>query len=135
MYEGETLLYHSSLHYGFNFYSKMNGHNSLYVSIIFLIINISWSWRLTRVAFPFFIDWLIQEFLEMMLAQASSGLNNEKLDIEDIFKVNKKLFFFIDLFSISLCSFQGSYPLLFLSGVRPEWWWSNFWRRAQDDDA
>ena len=57
----------------------------------------------------------------MMLAQASSGLNDEKLDIEDIFKVNKKLFFLIDLFSISLCSFQGSYPLLFLSGVRPEW--------------
>jgi len=30
---------------------------------------------------------LIQELLEMMLAQASSGLNDEKLDIEDIFKV------------------------------------------------
>merc|ERR1719167_1014772 len=29
----------------------------------------------------------LEEFLEMMLAQSSSGLNNEKLDIEDIFKV------------------------------------------------
>merc|ERR1711936_1328142 len=29
----------------------------------------------------------LEEFLEMMLAQASSGLNDEKLDIEDIFKV------------------------------------------------
>ena len=28
----------------------------------------------------------------MMLAQSSSGLNNEKLDIEDIFKVMKKSF-------------------------------------------
>ena len=110
----------------------------LLVSIIFLIANISWSWRLTRLAFSFLIDWLIQEFLEMMLAQASSGLNDEKLDIEDIFKVMKKLFFFrpfIDLFLISPCSFGGSYPLLFLSGVRPEWRWTNFWRRAQDDDG
>ena len=40
----------------------------------------------------FFFDWLIQEFLEMMLAQASSGLNDEKLDIEDIFKVMKNYF-------------------------------------------
>ena len=40
----------------------------------------------------FFFDWLIQEFLEMMLAQASSGLNDEKLDIEDIFKVMKICF-------------------------------------------
>ena len=138
VYEGETLLYHSSLHCGFNFYSKMNGNKSLYISIIFLIANISWNWRLTRVAFSFLIDWLIQEFLEMMLAQASSGLNDEKLDIEDIFKVMKKLFFFrpfIDLFLISPCSFGGSYPLLFLSGVRPEWRWTNFWRRAQDDNG
>ena len=112
---------------------------NLFISfIIFLIANISWSWRLTRVAFSFLINWLIQEFLEMMLAQASSGLNDEKLDIEDIFKVMKKLFFFrpfIDLFLISPCSFGGSYPLLFLSGVRPEWRWTNFWRRAQDDNG
>ena len=74
----------------------------------------------------------------MMLAQASSGLNDEKLDIEDIFKVMRKLFFFrpfIDLFLISPCSFGDSYPLLFLSGVRPEWRWTNFWRRAQDDNG
>ena len=72
----------------------------------------------------------------MMLAQASSGLNNEKLDIEDIFKVMKNCFSSgHSFFLTSLCSFSAAYLLLFSSGVRPEWRWTNFWRRAQADDA
>ena len=100
---------------------QTNGNNSPYVSIIFLIANIRWSWRLTRLAFSFLIDWLIQEFLEMMLAQASSGLNNEKLDIEDIFKVMKKLFFFrpFIFFNITLFLFGGlSLIVLFRCSTR-----------------
>ena len=46
----------------------------------------------------------------MMLAQASSGLNNEKLDIEDIFKVNKKLFSSLICFQYHFVPFKVLIP-------------------------